>query len=80
MKSKSAATNRPTLGPVTFGIRKLRRAPQDPLVCTSTRYTSETMLRRYPTWCVSSALQNLSNPVHVTLIIGDRLLPTVAIA
>ena len=27
MKSESAATNRPTLGPVTFGIRKLRRAP-----------------------------------------------------
>ena len=26
MKSKSAATNRPTLGPVTVGIRKLRRA------------------------------------------------------
>ena len=27
MKSESAATNRPALGPVTFGIRKLRRAP-----------------------------------------------------
>ena len=27
MKSESAATNRPTLGPVTFGIRKLRRTP-----------------------------------------------------
>ena len=28
LKSEFAATNRPTLGPVTFGIRKLRRAPR----------------------------------------------------
>ena len=27
MKSEYAATNRPTSGPVTFEIRKLRRAP-----------------------------------------------------
>ena len=31
MKSESAATTRPMLGPVTVGIRKLRRAPTNRL-------------------------------------------------